>query len=297
MADTITNGLKSFYADTTYVPSIEAAPDALILNQLLTTLAATPEGDATRVRIPFISEDPTAAVVAEGAEITAGDPSLAEVAFGTLKVGLIHRVSNEAYRSVAAGQNEDNVTSTQLTESLRRSITAKLDNLFLNEAKDPENPAHPIGLAQRDDVVAGDTITPKTLLTPLIDAIATISDNGASPTAILTSNSAWAKLLKLTYADGRPVINPDMQSAATPQLLGLPVVRNAAVPADTLLVLDAANVVAAASDIDVETSSDAYFGSDCTAIRILGRIGWDLVRPKRTAKVKIDLSAAASTGK
>lgn len=297
MSDTITNGLKSYFQDTNFVPAIEAAPDALILNPLLTTLAATPEGDATRVRIPFISEDPTAAVVAESAEIQAGDPKLAEVAFGTLKVGLIHRVSNEAYRSVAAGQNTDNPTSEQLTESLRRSITAKLDALFLNEAKDAENVAHPVGLAQRDDIIDGGTITPKTLLTPLIDAIATISDNGASPTAILTSNSAWAKLLKLAYEDGRPVINPDAQTEAIPQLLGLPVVRNAAVPADMLLVLDAANVVAAASDIDVETSTDAYFGSDCTAIRILSRIGWDLVRPKRTARVKINLAAAASTGK
>lgn len=293
---TQTNNLKSFFQDTNYVPAIEAAPAALILNEAITTLAATPEGDATRVRVPFISNDPEAAVVAEGAEIGAGDPKLAEVSFSTMKLGLLHRVSNEAMRSVAEGSNTDNPTGEQLTASLRRAITKKMDGLFLNNPANTEAAWEPVGLAQRTDVVDGGTVTAKTLLTPIIDAIARVSDNGAEPSALLMSNSAWAKLLKLSYVDGRPVINPDAQTSTEPVLLGLPVVRNAAVPDDTLLVVDATNVIAAVSDVDVQTSTDAYFSADSTALRVTARIGWGLIRANRTAKVKID-PAATGTGR
>ena len=59
MATQLTNNLKSLYPDQVFVYA-EAVPDALIANPLVATVAGEIEGDAPRVRVPYIKTDPTA---------------------------------------------------------------------------------------------------------------------------------------------------------------------------------------------------------------------------------------------
>lgn len=289
MASTNTNTMKSWFADTTYVPAIEAAPEALVLNEAVATQTATPGGDAQVVRIPFIDADPEAQIVAEGAEFAEGDPKPSEIYFGTQKIGLLHKVSNEAYASVVEGDGNNKVAD-QLAASLERAIVKKADSLFLTapvqETSDNVFPS--TGLMNFAGVVDGGAITTKTLLSPLIDALAQVADNGATPSALVMSNGAWAKILKLAYADGRPVVDADVQTDTTPMLYGLPVIRNSAMPANGILVVDATDIVTGFSDVEVATDSSVYFNSDSVALRVKARVGWTLIHQNRAAKLTVD---------
>lgn len=297
MTTTITTNAKSWFGDSVAIKAADAVPEALALNTYVATQCAVDDGDARRVLVPYIDTDPVAATVKEGAEITAGDPVLDELSFPTVKVGLLHTLSNEAMRAVTEGTATKGSVSAseQLSNSLQRAVTAKLDALMLTTpapvtGSSDSQPAaaaeYPTaGLAVLGGAVQGGTISSD--LSPLLDAIAQITENGANPTAIVVAPTAWAKILKLTAKDGRPLLGGDVQVATALQLFGLPVVINSHMPADGVLVVDSTNVFAAVTDLNVSVDSSAAFKNDSSMIRVTARIGWGVARPKRCAILNV----------
>ena len=103
MADTITPSpaiaaqmfkttpTKAAFADTNLLPPEEVIREAIALNPYCATPTVTIQGDAPRVRIPYVETDPTAGVVAEGAEITQTSAALNEIEIATHKVGVIRQ--------------------------------------------------------------------------------------------------------------------------------------------------------------------------------------------------------------
>lgn len=290
------SSVMAWNPQSTTLPATDVTPDALLLNPAVATIAATPEGDQTYIRVPFVAADPTAQIVAEGAEIPEGDITRAEVRIYTRKVGIIQRVSREAYGQQLDGANASADASDLFTESLKRAVTAKIDSMFINAPSRSDDVYAPgLALDNTAAIIDGGSIT--TNLDPLVDALATVSDNGAIPSCVLTSNSGWARLQKLKYGDGRPVVNPDAQADATPLLAGLPVIRNAAVPKNMLFVLDATNVLAALTGITVDVDSSVYFTSDSIAIRVTARVGWGIVQRGRIARLTIGNDTTGQTTK
>ena len=289
---TVTSNAKSWFADAVAIKAADAVPEALALNTYVATQCAVDDGDARRVLVPYIDTDPVAATVKEGAEITTGDPTLDELSFPTVKVGLLHTLSNEAMRAVTEGTSTKGSVSAseQLSTSLLRAVTAKLDSLMLTtpapSSKDDPAAEYPAaGLAVMNGAVQGGTIDSD--LTPLLDAIATITENGATPTAIVMAPTAWAKILKLTAKDGRPLLGGDVQVATALQLFGLPVVINSHMPANGVLVVDSTNVFAAVTDLAVAVDGSAAFKNDSSMIRVTARIGWGVARPNRHAILSV----------
>lgn len=288
------SSVQSWNANTTIIPASEVVPNALALDSRVCTRVPAPQGDASSVRVPFIPTDPTAEIVAEGAEIPVGDVTRAEIAVYSRKIGLIQVISNEAYSRTIDADNGSASVPDLLTDSLRRAVTAKADAMMLTapaRADDPYAPGLTVDTTQA--VVDGGNIT--TTLDPLVDALAAISDNGAQPTAILTSNSGWARLQKMRYTDGRPVVNPDAQTDATPLLAGLPVIRNAAMPRDLLLIVDASNILTTFNDVNVTVDTSSRFDTDSTAIRVTGRIGWAVIQRGRIARLTINRTDTDTT--
>ena len=72
-----------------------ALPEAFV--NLMTSKAGDVEGDARKVRVPFIGADPEASVVAEGDEIAETSGTLAEVEITTAKVAVLSVISNEQF--------------------------------------------------------------------------------------------------------------------------------------------------------------------------------------------------------
>lgn len=273
---------KAAFPDQTALEPLQALPDALVLTQ--TTISGTVEGDTPAVRIAYIDQDPDPDVVAEGGDIDAKDPALSELVVTTHKVGIITVVSNEAYSHSDA--------AALFGTSLARAVTAKADRLFLQAPAPAEGTTGFTGLANQPGILQAGNISNS--LAPLIDAIAQIATNGGTPTAIIAGYDAWAWLLKITTANGEPLISPDVANAATPQLYGLPVVLNAQAPAGTLLVIDSTQIVSAAGSVVTAVSAERYFEKDSVGMRVTFRFGYGILRPDRIAKLT---TGAAKDGK
>ncbi len=118
-----TTTTKGAFPDAQFIAAREAIPEAIALNPLVATQSVVISGDAPRVNVPYVSVDPTANVVAEGAEIATSNPALNQISFGTHKIALLVPFSNESLRY------EDAVNL--ITDSAQKALVAQADHLFL----------------------------------------------------------------------------------------------------------------------------------------------------------------------
>lgn len=277
---TTTDSAASWRPDIAAFAPSDVIPDAIILSAA--TVAGSIEGDAPMLRVPYVDDD-TAAFIAEGDEIPEGDPDLSEVLVATAKISQLLRLSREQF--------EQEGTAQELGDSVRRAIVKKANIAFLTQAA-PTNPAvtPPAGLLNVAGIVNGGAVA--THLDALIDVIATLESNGGAPTGIILDPVAWARLRKFKTGTGSAASLLGAGTMdSTRMLLDLPVTVTPALAAGTGLIVDSAATVAAAGQVQVAQSTDAYFSSDSIALRATWRIGWNLVRPNRLAKFTVTAPA------
>ena len=274
--ETTSNSAFSWSPDVSTITAADAVPDALILQT--STVSGSVEGDAVAVRASYV-DDATAGFVAEGAAIDEADPSLAEVVVYTGKVSQLVRLSREQWSQ----QN----TSQLISESVRRAVTKAANAAYIAQAA-PISPAvtPPAGLLNIAGIVDGGAIALD--LDILADVLATLEGNGATPSHIIASPSAWGYLRKFKVGTSR---NDTLLGAGTAdmekRLLGIPVLTTAAVPAGSLLILDRSAIVSAVGGVEVAVSDQVYFNSDSVGVRCTWRFGSNLVRPNRVAKLTV----------
>lgn len=278
-----TTTTKGAFPDAQFIAAREAIPEAIALNPLVATQSVVIDGDAPRVNVPYVSVDPTANVVAEGAEITTSSPALNQISFGTHKVALLVPFSNESLRYADAVN--------LITDSAQKALVAQADHLFLAADKD-SNGILPTGIAKIAAATEGTGgVTEITAasraktLDAVLDVLAQTTDKGATPTAIVMRFSTWATLMAITAADGRPLIEPDVTASASPMLFNVPVIFNSQVPANVILTMSAPDVIVSVSDIAADTDSSAMFTSDSSLLRMTMRLGFGVVKPERLGRV------------
>lgn len=278
MATQLTNNLKSLYPDQVFVYA-EAVPDALIANPLVATVAGEIEGDAPRVRVPYIKTDPTAGFVKEGADITDGGGALDEVLISTGKIATVVKQSNESASFETASQ--------LIAAGVSRSIVTSADDAFLNNAKSDDTDAQngPVGILNTEGIPATQT-TGEGIVDAVADAKAAIGGNGGIPTAIVVNYAVEAILRKLKTTDGRGLLIDPVESGEL-SIHGLPVIVNRAMPNNTLLMVSAGEIVAAVGTVNLAVSTDALFTSDSLIRRATWRIGAKVIHPNRLAKLTI----------
>lgn len=278
MATQVTNNLKSLYPDQVFAYN-EAVPDALIANPLVATVAGEIEGDAPRVRVPYIKTDPTSGFVKEGADITDGGGELDEVLISTGKIATVVKQSNESASFETASQ--------LIAAGVSRSIVTSADNAFLNNAKSEDTDAQngPVGILNTEGIPATQT-TGEGIVDAVADAKATIGGNGGIPTAIVANYAVEAILRKLKTTDGRGLLIDPVESGEL-SIHGLPVIVNRAMPDKTLLVVSAGEIVAAVGAVNLAASTDALFTSDSLIRRATWRIGAKVIHANRLAKLTI----------
>lgn len=259
-------------------PNVVASynPDDLISEALIVsaaTKAGDIEGDEPQVLVPYVSVDPDAGFVAEGDDIDLDDVGSNQVAISTDKVAVLTRVSREVMAQPGAAE--------RIANSLRRSITAKVDTAFINNASSPT------GLLNIDGVESAGTLS--TDLFAAYDAVAGIEDDGGQATHLLINPLDWGQLAKLPTADGsNQSLLADVHDAAARSLAGVPVTVHAAVPTGTALMLDKTEVVGAYGQIMLARSDDAFFAQDAVGVRATFRLGWNVVRPARLRTLTIN---------
>src|SRR5699024_11026680 len=150
------------------------------------------------------------------------------------------RAAGKIVRVVRVSREQDvqDGTASSLADSVARAVTKKANSAYLSQAA-PTSPATtpPAGLLNIDDIVSGGAVA--TDLDELVDLIATLEGNGATPSHIVTDPTGWASLRKLKTGTGS---NASLLGAGTNdaerRLLDLPVITSSAMTAGTGLVLD-----------------------------------------------------------
>jgi HK97 family phage major capsid protein len=256
----------------------EFAPEDVLSQAAIiqtTTRAGEIEGDAPSVRVAFV-DDASAENVDEAATLTEAAPALSEALIWTTKIAEHLRISREQYSQPS--------TPDQLSASAARSVVRKADKNLLTQAA-PAGPdtAPAAGLLQWPGIVDGGPITEN--LDGLIDLIAELEINLATPSHLILGPLAWAEARKwksaLTY-------NSNLLGAGTsdahPMMLSLPVLVNKAITDYSGLVVDSRAVISAYGTVIVATSKDRYFDSDSIGLNILWRTGHTVPRPNRLGK-------------
>lgn len=262
--------------DITAVAPTDAVPDALILHT--STVAGEIEGDAPLVRVQYV-DDADASFTAEGELITEDDPGLSERVVPTGKVAQLIKLSREQWAQPNA--------SDLLSASVTRAVTKAGNAAYINQVA-PTSPAvtPPAGLLNIPGIVNGGAVDAD--LDGLVDLLALLATNDATPSHIVVSPTAWASLRKFkTGVDYNTSLLGTGATDAQRFLLDLPVIVTPAAPADTGLVIDNTAVVSAVGPVMVATSEHAFFGADSIAVRCTWRFGANAVKPNRIGKFTV----------
>lgn len=267
---------KAWAPDLTAVAPTDAVPDALILTT--STVSGTVEGDAPLVRVQYI-DDATAAFTAEGTALTESDPGLSQTVVATGKVTQLVKLSREQFSQPNAQE--------LISASVRRAVTKAGNNAYINQVA-PTAPAvtPPAGLLNISGIVNGGAVADS--LDGLVDLLATLASNGAEPSHIVMSPTAWASLRKFkTGVDYNSALLGTGATDAQKFLLDLPVLVTPAAPSNSGLVIDQTAVVSAVGDVEVATSEHAFFGADSVAVRCVWRFGANVVKANRIGKFTV----------
>lgn len=233
------------------------------------------------LRIPVVTADPTAAWVAEGAEITVSDPTLTEVDITPHKLAGLVAVSSELIDD--ANPNAMAVVGDGLVRDLRR----KLDSAYFGNTT-TNGPAG-LGSLTSTAVSAG---TAWENLDPFAEAISNGEKNHTQVTTFACSPETALELAKLKDFDtsNRPLLGPDPTQPGSRSILGVPLLVSPAIADDIVWAIPRSHsVVGLRRSANVVIDTSAYFSSDRIAVRATLRIGLGFTN--QAAVSKITLSA------
>lgn len=255
----------------------DVVPEALILKT--STVSGHIEGDSPSLRVAYITDDESAAYVAEGAQITDSGPTLSEATVHVKKLARLVSLSREQFNKPE--------TATQTAQSVARDLIRKADLSYLAETAPTPPATGSTGILNTANVVDGGEVAAN--LDGLVDLVAELEANLATPQYIVVSPDVWASLRKLKV--GGDQINASLLGAGTtdavPMLLGLPVLRSPFIPAGSGLVIDPAAIVAAVGPLNIAQSEHALFAEDSVMLRATWAIGWQVMRPSRIGRFTI----------
>ena len=246
--------------------------------------ATTTAGAIDSYRVPIVKADPSAAWVAEGAEITPSDSDLDEDADTFHKLAGLTVISSELANDSAPDVAE------QIGLGLARDIARKLDQAFFGSRA--ASTLAPRGLG---DIAGIGTVTAPAEwrdLDPFSEAISCAGQVGAS-LACFVANPADAlalNRLKVQTGSNLPLLGAD-PSAPTKQVIsGVPLLTSSAVAAGTVWGLPAGRIVIVLrQDATVTRDESVFFTSDRVAIRAILRA--TVLYPHAAAIQKITLGS------
>lgn len=234
--------------------------------------------NASSLRLPVVNADPSAAWVAEGAEISISDLAVAEVVIPFRKLAGLTALSNEL---IADSSPE---ASSQAGAGIARDIARKMDAAFFGTTITDG----PDGLGALSGVQGVDAGTDWTNLDPFHEAISRIETVGATVGAFVTSPAVALKLATIKTANGATtdLLQPDPTSPTRRVIAGFPLFVSPAVEANTVWALPFERCVTGMrQEASVTTDASIFFTSDRTAVRGLLRVGFGF--PHIEAVVKI----------
>lgn len=262
------------------IEPIQAA--AVCLNQNVSSVVTT--GNHV-FHVPVVNTDAASSWVAEGAEIAPSDPSISELNITPAKVaGLVIISSELANDSSPAAANV-------VGDSLARSIAQTIDAAYFGNAPAPA----PAGLgslatAAVNRIAAG---TAPTNLDAFAQAMSAVEQDGASITAFVANpaDALVVQTIKTGTGFAAPLLGTDATNGTARQILGVPLLVSAKVPAGVIWGLSAPrNFVVLRDDVTVVADGSPFFTSDRIAVRATLRVGFGFPTGKAVAKIALAAS-------
>ncbi|MGY1683916.1 phage major capsid protein [Geodermatophilus sp. SYSU D01176] len=262
-------------------PAPEQVESLLIKPVLAASVALNPlcsrvlRPTAPSVRLPAVTADPTAACVAEGAEIPVSDLATAEVDVVTKKVAGLSVVTSEL------AEDSSPEATAEVGRGLARDIARKVDAAFFGDGT-AQGGEQPDGLAAPTDLDA------------FAEAQMLAANVGAQLTAFVTSRATALVLANMKEAtgSGKPPLQPDpTQPTRSRMIFGVPLLNSPEAPVGTVWGLPADRLVTAVRhDAEVKADRSVFFTSDRVAVRATCRVGFGF--PHTAALVRIRLTAS-----
>jgi len=233
------------------------------------------------MNIPRVTEDPSAAWVAEGAEITPDDGALAELSVTPRKVAGLTIVSRELADDSTPGALKI------VGDGLARSIADRVDAAFFGALAAPA----PAGL---ESLTGLTTITGPTAwedLDPFAAAIAAADGHGTVITSFVAHPTDALLLAQLKESTGsrRPLLGSDPTAPTRRVVQGVPLLTSPRVTQGTVWALPKERTfVVRRQEVSMELSKDAYFTSDRVAIRAIMRVTFAFPHEAAIVRVQLD---------
>jgi len=232
-------------------------------------------------RIPIVAEDPSAAWVDEGEEITPSDASLDEEVVTPAKVAGLTVITREL------AEDSSPAAAQLVGRGIARDIARKIDAAFFGDLADPA----PTGLAGLTGVQEVDAGQEWTNLDPFAEAISKAEQVGATLTAFVANPADVLALAELKEQTGsnKPLLTPDPTMPTRRMIQGVPLYVSPAVDEGTVWGYDKAFVhVVRREDTTLAVDHSAFFTSDRVAVRATMRVGFGF--PHKASIIKISLS-------
>ena len=229
-------------------------------------------------RIPTVVTDPTAAWVAEGAEIAPSDPTLAELIVTPAKVAGLTVISREM------ANDSDPAVSQVVGQGLARDIARRVDQAAFAGLAAPAAP----GLTTLSGIQTYVNANAFANLDFAAQAQSKLETVGARVTAFVTSPATALALSTVKQGTGSnaPLLGADPTAATSRTILGVPLFVSQYVAANTLWAVDSSLVwLVVREDATVEADRSVYFTSDRVAVRAVCRVGFGF--PYGAAVVKV----------
>lgn len=262
--------LPSQYGDLVIQPVIAAS----VFAQIATTVTT----DAATYRVPIVTADPTAAWVAEGAEITPSDPTLQELPITMPKVAGLTIISREL-------ANDSRPEAAQVVgNGLARDIARRVDQAAFAGLAAPA----PAGLSTLSGIQTYVNASAFANLDFAAQAISKAETVGAKITSFVTSPATALALATIKEATGsnKPVLGSDPAQPTGRNILGVPLFVSPFVAANTLWAVDRSRLYfVVRENATVEADKSVYFTSDRVAVKAVMRAGFGFVHAASVVKV------------
>lgn len=232
------------------------------------------------LRVPAVSVDPTAAWTAEGAEISASDPTLVEVDIVAKKLAGLTVISSElaADSSPAALQ--------VVGDGLVRDIARKADSAYFGDT----TTNGPAGLLSLEDVNAVDAGTAWANVDWAEESKSNAEQHNTVVTAFVANPATALKIATLKDETGsnRALLQSDPTAPAARVVAGVPLLTAPAIADDIVWAIPQQRVIVALrSGTQVVTDTSAYFSSDRVGVRAILRVGWGFTHEEAISKVTL----------
>ena len=271
--------LKTYLGTAESGPLIIKPVQAASLALQLTTSVFT---DAGTYRLPRIASDPSAAWIAENAEIAASEAVADEVPVQLRKIAGLSVVSNET------ADDTDPQAAAVVGAGLARDIAKRIDGAFFGTAPANLN-LQPAGLEFLSGTVTTIAANPALGIDAFIDALAAADNLGVDIASWVVDPATASALAKLKVSTGSnlPLFGTGAVNGIQRDVLGIPLRVSPYVVAGTAWGIPTSRVFGVIrKDVTVDVDRSAFFTKDQTAIRAVMRLGFGFVQPEAVVKIK-----------